>query len=76
MIARLQNPRVSSATATCACDDLWRRRRPATFLALINSFGVLEIAWREGNAADRCSRWAHRRRQYTVDRHSRVDECG
>ncbi len=52
-LARLDQPRVLAAGQQLPLLDTYGRTRPGDNLALINSFGVLELACAEGNAADR-----------------------
>jgi S-adenosylmethionine hydrolase len=49
----LENARVQAAGRRLALLDTYGQVRPGDFLALVNSFGVLELACAEGNAADR-----------------------
>lgn len=51
MLAGLQELRVTAGHRDLPLTDTYGAAAPRTLLALINSFDVLEIAWREGNAA-------------------------
>jgi S-adenosylmethionine hydrolase len=51
MLAPLSDARVSIANREIRLTETYGTAAPGALLALINSFGVLEIAWREGNAA-------------------------
>ena len=53
LVADLQSPRVQAAGHSLPLLDTYGQTRPGDFLALVNSFGVLELACAEGNAADR-----------------------
>ena len=48
----MKEPVVRAAGHTIEMRATYGRARPGDYLALINSFGVLEIARAEGNAAD------------------------
>lgn len=52
MLEGLASPRVQLAGHTFELLATYGRTRPGAYLALINSFGVLEIARAEGNAAE------------------------
>jgi len=52
LVARLQRPQVRVAGHSLALRETYGNVRPGDFLALINSFDVLEIARAEGSAAD------------------------
>ena len=45
-------PKCWLAAGACSLRRTYGEARPGDFLALVNSFGVLEIARAEGNAAD------------------------
>ena len=53
MLADLPQPRVQAAGRRLPLLHTYGQTKPGDFLALINSFGVLELACAEGNAADR-----------------------
>lgn len=53
LLADLQSPRVQAAGHSLPLLDTYGQTKPGDFLALVNSFGVLELACAEGNAADR-----------------------
>ena len=53
MLEGLQSPRVQAAGRSLPLLDTYGQTKPGDFLALVNSFGVLELACAEGNAADR-----------------------
>jgi hypothetical protein len=52
MVERLSAPRVRLAGHSFELHATYGRAEPGSYLALINSFGVLEIARAEGNAAE------------------------
>lgn len=52
LVARLPDPLVRLAGLTLPLSETYGRVRPGDYLALINSFDVVEIARAEGNAAD------------------------
>lgn len=52
LLADLPAPRVQAGGRSLPLMDTYGRARPGDFLALINSFGVLELARAEGSAAD------------------------
>jgi len=52
LIASMQTPAVTVAGHTLDLIDTYGRAEPGEFLALINSFGVLEIARAEGSATE------------------------
>ncbi len=52
LIADLEQPVVQTGGRHLKLQDTYGRSQPGDFLALINSFGVLEIARAEGSAAD------------------------
>jgi S-adenosylmethionine hydrolase len=51
-IADLKNPRVSVGHRDLRLTTTYGSAPPGALMALINSFGTVEIAWREGNAAE------------------------
>ncbi len=53
LLADLRSPRVQAAGRSLPLLDTYGQTKPGDFLALVNSFGVLELACAEGNAADR-----------------------
>jgi S-adenosylmethionine hydrolase len=53
LLSGYTQPRVTAAGRTLPLLNTYGQTRPGDFLALINSFGVLELACAEGNAADR-----------------------
>jgi len=53
MISDLRSPSVSAAGRLFALKKTYGDAKPGDLIALINSFGVLEIACAEGSAADR-----------------------
>jgi hypothetical protein len=52
LLASLPNPRVSIGSRDVRMARTYGDASPGALLAVVNSFGTLEIAWREGNAAD------------------------
>jgi len=52
LIADLTRPEVRLAGQRFPLEETYGRTQPGSYLALVNSFGVLEIARAEGNAAD------------------------
>ena len=52
LLADFSSPEVTLSGRTLALQQTYGRVQPGSYLALINSFGVLEIARAEGNAAD------------------------
>ena len=52
LIERLADPVVRIAGLTLPLSETYGRVEPGAYLALINSFGVVEVARSEGNAAD------------------------
>jgi S-adenosylmethionine hydrolase len=52
LLAELENPVVSIAGHQLPLLDSYSRAKPGEYLALVNSFGVVEIARAEGNAAE------------------------
>ena len=52
LVARLPDPLVQLTGLTLPLSETYGRVRPGDYLALINSFDVVEIARAEGNAAD------------------------
>ncbi len=53
LLTNLDTPRVTAAGHRLSLLETYGDARPGDFLALINSFGVLEIACAQGNAANR-----------------------
>jgi S-adenosylmethionine hydrolase len=53
LLTGLRAPHVQAAGRRLPLLDTYGQTRPGDFLALVNSFGVLELACAEGNAADR-----------------------
>lgn len=53
LLASFTSARVQAAGRSLPLLDTYGQTKPGEFLALINSFGVLELACAEGNAADR-----------------------
>ncbi len=52
LIAGLPTPRISIGHRNVRLFATYGEAPPGALLALVNSFGVVEIAWREGNAAE------------------------
>jgi len=52
LVANLKRPEVRLAGQRFPLAETYGRTEPGSYLALVNSFGVLEIARAEGNAAD------------------------
>jgi S-adenosylmethionine hydrolase len=52
MLAGLEQPRVYTGGRELPLQETYGRSRPGDFLALVNSFDVVEIARAEGSAAD------------------------
>lgn len=52
LVERLTDPVVRIAGLTLTLSETYGRVEPGDYLALINSFGVVEVARAEGNAAD------------------------
>lgn len=52
LVSPLKNPRVRAGGHTLPLLTTYGQTRPGEFLALINSFGVVEVARAEGSAAD------------------------
>jgi len=53
LVSNFASARVQAAGRSLPLLDTYGQTKPGEFLALINSFGVLELACAEGNAADR-----------------------
>lgn len=53
LLADLDKPRVQAAGRSLRLLKTYGQTKPGDFLALVNSFGVLELACAEGNAAER-----------------------
>ena len=53
LLAHFTSARVQAAGRSLPLLETYGQTKPGEFLALINSFGVLELACAEGNAADR-----------------------
>jgi S-adenosylmethionine hydrolase len=51
LLAALPSPKVAVGCRELPVSATYGAAPPGALLALVNSFGVLEIAWREGNAA-------------------------
>ncbi len=51
MLARLHQPLIQVACRELRLSQTYGAGPPGALLAIVNSFGVLEVAWREGNAA-------------------------
>jgi hypothetical protein len=52
LLSGIANPRVNIGPRDLRLMDTYGAAAPGALLALINSFGTVEIAWREGNAAE------------------------
>lgn len=52
LLGGIANPRVSVGPRELRLLDTYGAAPPGALLALVNSFGTVEIAWREGNAAE------------------------